>query len=192
MNHLKLWGTVLLTAAACTLASCSSDSPLYEDPDAYEKTVKLQEQYIPLVVGTWHYEQVGDKQRVFEQLTFKGDSTFTGFRKWQSRSLVTIDGQQRYTDWEDAELCGSFTGTWQLRYWSPEGDDGKKRNCISLAATYDGEPRVFMAYSDVMDFDTADATTLRIQNYYFRDADGWTNYQRGEAEPSFARVSSEF
>ena len=31
----------------------------------------------------------------------------------------------------------------------------------------------------------ADATTLRIQGYYVKDADGWVNYQHGPAKPSF-------
>ena len=34
-------------------------------------------------------------------------------------------------------------------------------------------------------FAYADATTLRIQGYYLKDPDGWINYQRSEAEPSF-------
>jgi hypothetical protein len=42
-----------------------------------------------------------------------------------------------------------------------------------------------MAYSCVLTFAYADATTLRIQGYYVKDSDGWTNYQRGEAGPGF-------
>ena len=34
-------------------------------------------------------------------------------------------------------------------------------------------------------FAYADATTLRIQGYYVKDADGWMNFLRGTAEPSF-------
>ena len=102
-------------------ASCGSDEPRYADPEAHEKIVKLNEQYGPLMVGTWHYENISDTQRYFERLTFQTDGTLTGMRKWQTRKPVTIDGEQRYTDWEDVELSGTFTGTWQLRYWSPEG-----------------------------------------------------------------------
>ena len=39
--------------AAFSLASCGSDEPRYADPEAHEKTVKLNEQYGPLMVGTW-------------------------------------------------------------------------------------------------------------------------------------------
>ena len=77
-----------------------------------------------------------------------------------------------------------FTGTWQLRYWSPEGNGGEKRNCLQLTATYDDAARDYMAYSCTLTFAYADATTLRIQGYYVKDPDGWINYQRGEAEPS--------
>ena len=72
---------------------------------------------------------------------FQADGILTGMRKWQTRKPVTIDGEQRYTDWEDVELSGTFKGTWQLRYWSPEGNSGKMRNCLQLTATYDDEER---------------------------------------------------
>ena len=92
---------------------------------------------------------------------------------------------KRYTDWEDFELSGTFTGTWQLRYWSPEGNSGEKRNCLQLTATYDDAGRDYMAYSCALTFAYADATTLRIQGYYVKAPDGWINYQRGPSEPSF-------
>ena len=180
---MKTTRTILLFLAAFSLASCGSDEPRYADPEAHEKTVQLNEQYGPLMVGTWHYENISDTQRYFELLTFQADGTLTGMRKWQTRKPVTIDGEQRYTDWEDVELSGTFTGTWQLRYWSPEGNSGEKRNCLQLTATYDDAGRDYMAYSCALTF--AYATTLRIQGYYVKDADGWMNFLRGEAEPSF-------
>ena len=72
-----------------------------------------------------------------------------------------------------------------MRYWSPEGNSGEKRNCLELTATYDDAGRDYMAYSCALTFAYADETTLRIQGYYVKDPDGWVNYQRGEAEPSF-------
>jgi opacity protein-like surface antigen len=175
---------LLFFLAALALTACSSD-PQWADPEAHEKTVQLNEQYGPLMVGTWHYEKIGERHRYFERLTFKDDGTLTGYRKWQQRELVTIDGEQRYTDWEDVELSGTFTGTWQLRYWSPEGNSGEKRNCLQLTATYDDAGRDYMAYSCALTFAYADATTLRIQGYYVKAPDGWINYQRGPSEPSF-------
>ena len=182
MKHTKL---LFLLIAALAFASCGSDEPRYADPEAHEKTVKLNEQYGPLMVGTWHYENISDTQRYFELLTFQADGTLTGMRKWQTRKPVTIDGEQRYTDWEDVELSGTFKGTWQLRYWSPEGNIGKMRNCLQLTATYDDAGRDYMAYSCALTFAYADATTLRIQGYYVKAPDGWINYQRGPSEPSF-------
>lgn len=184
MKTMKTWRIILaMTAAVLSLASCSSD-PEYADPEAHEKTVALNEQYAPLMIGTWHYEKTGDTQRYFEELTFRADGTLTGTRKWQVRKLVTIGGEQQYTDWEDLDpLVGAFTGEWKLSYWSPEGQAGQKRNVLQLTASYDdGE---YMAYSTNVDFGYADATTLRIQGLYVRDADGWINFERGEAEPSF-------
>ena len=81
---------ILLTAIF--LASCGSDEPQWADPEAHEKTEHLREQYTPFIVGTWHFEKIGDKQRVFEQLTFNADGTLSGLRKWQARQVVTIDG----------------------------------------------------------------------------------------------------
>ena len=174
--------TILL--ALVSLASCSSD-PQWADEEAHEKTEQLRKQYTPIIAGTWHVEYIKDKGRFFERLTFSADGTFTGMRKWQTRKLVTIDGEQRYTDWEDVELSGTFKGTWQLRYWSPEGNSGKMRNCLQLTATYDDEERDYMAYSSALTFAYADATTLRIQGYYVKAPDGWINYQRGPSEPNF-------
>ena len=130
----------MMCATLFSLASCSSD-PQWADEEAHEKTVLLNEQYGPLLVGTWHIEKIGEKQRYFERLTFTSDGTLTGERKWQNRKFVTIDGNEQYTDWEDVELSGTFKGTWQLRYWSPEGNSGEKRNCLQLTATYDDAGR---------------------------------------------------
>ena len=174
--------TILL--AIVSLASCSSD-PQWADEEAHEKTEQLRKQYTPIIAGTWHVEYIKDKGRFFERLTFSADGTFTGMRKWQTRKLVTIDDKEQYTDWEDVELSGTFTGTWQLRYWSPEGNSGEKRNCLQLTATYDDAERDYMAYSCALTFAYADATTLRIQGYYVKAPDGWINYQRGPSEPSF-------
>ena len=89
---MKTTRTILLFLAAFSLASCGSDEPRYADPEAHEKTVQLNEQYGPLMVGTWHYENISDTQRYFERLTFQADGTLTGMRKWQTRKPVTIDG----------------------------------------------------------------------------------------------------
>ena len=89
---------LLFSLVALVLTACSSD-PQWADPEAHEKTVQLNEKYAPLMVGTWHYEKIGERHRYFERLTFKDDGTFTGFRKWQCRELVTIDGKEQYTDW---------------------------------------------------------------------------------------------
>ncbi|WP_288287190.1 hypothetical protein [uncultured Prevotella sp.] len=121
-----------LILAAISVAACSSSDPEYVDPEAHEKTIQLNEKYGPVLVGTWHFEKIGEKQRYFERLTFQADGTLTGMRKWQMRKLVTINGEQVYTDWEDVELGGwededvkqngTFSGTWKLRYWDPYGD----------------------------------------------------------------------
>ena len=178
MKQAKL---LFLLIAALAFASCGSDEPRYADPEAHEKTVQLNEQYGPLMVGTWHYEKIGERHRYFERLTFKDDGT--------------LDGKEQYTDWknvgqptgwgdEEGPMNGTFTGTWQLRYWNPEGEGSTKRNCLQLEAKYD-EERNYMAYSYVATFDYADETTLRFQGYYAKDEDGWVNFQRGDAEPSF-------
>lgn len=165
-----------------SFASCSSE-PQWADPEAHEKTVQLREQYGPLMVGTWYYESISDKERFFERLTFEADGTLTGMRKWQTRSLVTIGGEKRYTDWKDLELLeGTFTGTWELKYWNSEGNSAEKRNCLNLFASYDENDKDYMAYSYIANFDYANETTLRFQGQYMN---GWVNFQRGNAEPSF-------
>ena len=177
---------ILSLIAALAFASCGSDEPRYADPEGHEKTVQLNEQYGPLMVGTWHYENISDAQRYFERLTFQTDGTLTGMRKWQTRQLVTINGEQRYTDWENVEpLEGTFSGTWKLSYYSPEGENGEKRNCLFLNAQYEGANSGHMAYSNIATFDYADEMTLRFEGFYFKDKDGRITFLRGEAEPSF-------
>ena len=61
-----------------SLASCSS-APEWADPEAHEKTEQLREQYGPLLVGTWHLERIGERQRFFERLTFESDGTLTAY-----------------------------------------------------------------------------------------------------------------
>ena len=107
-------------------------------------------------------------------------------RKWQTRKLVTIDGEQIYTDWENVEpLEGTFSGTWKLSYYSPEGVNDEKRNCLFLNAQYEGANSGHMAYSNIATFDYADETTLRFEGFYFKDKDGWITFLRGDQEPSF-------
>ena len=67
---MKQAGLLFLLIVALAFASCGSDEPRYADPEAHEKTVQLNEQYGPLMVGTWHYENISDTQRYFERLTF--------------------------------------------------------------------------------------------------------------------------
>ena len=167
--------TVFIILAALSVAACSSSDPEYVDPEAHEKTIQLNEKYGPVLVGTWHFEKIGE------------------MRKCQKRELVTINGEQVYTDWENVELGGwededvkqngTFSGTWKLRYWDPYGDG--KQNYLELSAKYDNKDIDFAAYQYNAVFDYADETTLRFKSYYISGENGWMIFQRGEAEPSF-------
>ena len=183
MKAVKICRLVITMLALFVIASCTND-PQWADPEAHEKTEQLQAQYTPFIVGTWHYEKVGDKQRVFEQLTFNADGTISGLRKWQARQVVTIDGQEQYTDWENlSRLNGHFTGTWSL-VWQ-RNDKGVGENRLFLYGEYDETDIVsYLPYSHNVLFVYADSTILRFAGLW-QDNDGWTSYERGEAEPSF-------
>ncbi len=180
METMKLWRNILvMTAVMLSFAFCSSDEPRYADPEAHEKMVKLNELYRPLMVGTWHYEHLGDKYHFVEQLIFKADGTFTGSRIWQTRSLATVDGKEQYTDWEYIEeLSGDFTGTWSLSCRSIDG--GPKADYLYLYASFDDDRKEFTAYSDYMPFCYVDNSILCFRSKYFTDENGWSNYQRGK------------
>ena len=178
MKTMKNWRNIfVMCSAVLSFASCSSDEPKYADPEAHEKTVLLNEQYGPLIVGTWHYENISDSQRYFERLTFLADGTLTGMRKWQTRKLVTIDGEQRYTDWENVEpLEGTFSGTWKLSYYSPEGVNGAKRNCLFLNAQYEGA-------------NSGPPSTTPMKRRF--DSKDFTLKTRMDGLPSFAAIRSQ-
>ena len=183
MKTMKIWRIMFIMLAAFSLASCSSDEPQWADPEAHEKTEQLRTQYTPFIVGTWHYEKIIEKQRAFEQLTFNADGTLSGRRKWQSRQVVTIDGQKQYTDWEDVpDENGTFTGTWSL-VWE-RNKSGVGENRLTLIADWDDKDTPIIAYSHNPLFGYADANNLQFAGRW-QNSEGWTIYERGEAEPSF-------
>ena len=177
---------LFLFLAALALTTCSSD-PQWADEEAHEKTEQLRKQYTPIIAGTWHVEYIKDKGRFFERLTFSADGTFTGMRKWQTRKLVTIDGEERYTDWQDfVDYNGKFTGKWKLS-WERDKEGAPGANRLWLSADFDEDhDRTYYAYNLNALFIHADETTLSFTSGYVRNGDnGETVYTRGEAEPSF-------
>ena len=171
----------LLVLVVFTLDSCNSSDPEWADPEAHEKTEQLNKQYGKIIIGTWYYEHIGEKHHFTEELTFHEGGILTGNRRWQTRSLVTIDGKQRYTDWEDLEeMCGTFTGKWRLAYWN--GTGAEKHNSLILEATFDNkEKHVSNAYQNDLVFGYAKEQTLSINGAFFNDENGWANYQRRNA-----------
>ena len=179
----KILRLAFVMLAAFHLASCGSDEPQWADQEAHEKTEQMRAQYTPFIVGTWHYEKTIEKQRAFERLTFNADGTLSGMRKWQSRQVVTVDGEEQYTDWEDIpDMNGTFTGTWSLQW--ERNSSGVGENRITLIADWDNETNPVIAYSHNPLFGYADETTLQFAGRW-QDSDGWTIYERGEATPSF-------
>jgi hypothetical protein len=181
---MKTIKALLLFLAAFALTACSSD-PQWADPEAHENTEQLRKQYGPIIVGMWHVEYVKDKWRFFERLTFNADGTFTGMRKWQTREHVSINGEQRYTDWQDIEdENGPFTGAWKLS-WERDKEGAPGANRLWLSADFDGE-REWSAYSLNALFIHADETTLSFTGGFVPNGDnGETVYTRGDAEPRF-------
>ena len=179
MNKLTITSIIGLIALA---ASCSSD-PKWDDPEAHEKTEQLRKQYTPFVLGTWHYEYIGEKQRFFERLTFEEDGTMTGYRKWETRTQVTVDGEELFTEWESKDyLVGSFTGTWRLEWVRDANGTGTDR--MYICARFDEDANGYLAFCRDAHFDYADTNTLRFMGHWF-ERDGWSDYKRGDAEPSF-------
>lgn len=165
------------------VVSCSSE-PEYADPEAHEKTEQLQQRYAPLFVGVWHTERITDKLRFFECLAFQADGKLQGVRKLHTRQLVTIDGEERYTDWEEVEgLSGAFFGTWRLR-WERD-DNGVGHDRIILSAGFENAGSGYTAYSHNVPFNFVNDYLLRFSGLMFSNAGGWTEYQKGNAEPSF-------
>ena len=183
MKTIKFWSLSMIMLATLSLTSCNSSEPEWADSEAHEKTEQLREQYTPFILGTWHYERVLEKKRAFEQLTFNADGTLSGLRKWQTRQLVTIDNQEQYTDWEDIpDENGIFTGTWSLQW--ERNVKGVGENRIILYAQWGDKNNPITAYSHNPLFGYADTTILQFAGYW-QNSDGWTNYERGEAEPRF-------
>ena len=183
---MKTTRTILLFLAAFAMTACSSD-PQWVDEEAHENTEQLRELYTPIIVGTWHVEYIKDKGRFFERLTFSADGTFTGMRKWQTRKLVTIDGKEQYTDWQEKEdYNGTFTGTWKLS-WERDKEGAPGANRLWLSAVFDeNHDRTYYAYDLNALFIHVDETTLSFTGGFVPNGvDGETVYTRGDAEPSF-------
>ena len=99
------------------------------------------------------------------------------------RQLVTIGGEEKYTDWEDMpDENGTFTGTWSLKWIRNSNNVGENR--LLLNASWDDKDNPTIAYSHQTLFGYADESTLRFAGYW-QNSDGWTNYGRGEAESGF-------
>lgn len=176
----------IIAAAFCciffALTSCNNE-PHWADPAAHARTEELNKLYGPLLVGTWHTQRFYASRRYFEQLTFAGDGSVSGYRKWHQRKLVTINGEKVYTDWEEiSEMTGSFTGTWKLRHCQPAGCE--KADYLHIHADYD-EEHFSHAYAENMLFGEVNDTLLRISGKYAKDETGWTIFRRGAAEPDF-------
>ena len=92
MKQAKL---LFLLIVALAFASCGSDEPRYADPEAHEKTVQLDEKYAPLMVGTWHYEKIGERHRYFERLTFKDDGMEPRGRRQHETKLSATGSKVR-------------------------------------------------------------------------------------------------
>ena len=183
---MKTTRKLLLFLAVFAMTACSSD-PQWADPEAHENTEQLRKQYAPIIAGTWHVEYIKDKGRFFERLTFSADGTFTGMRKRQTRKLVTIDGKEQYTDWQEKEdYNGTFTGTWKLS-WERDKEGAPGANRLCLSAVFDeNHDRTYYAYDLNALFIHADETTLSFTGGFVPNGvDGETVYTRGDAEPSF-------
>ena len=109
-------------------------------------------------------------------------------RKWQSREIVTIDGEQRYTDWQEfMDYNGTFTGTWKLS-WERDNEGAPGANRLWLSADFNEERDWIapLAYSLNALFIHADETTLSFTGGFVPNGNnGETVYTRGDAEPSF-------
>lgn len=183
---MNIFKYIFISIAVVALASCSSD-PEWADPEAHNKTEELRKQYKQYIIGTWHYEYISNNHRFFEQITFNDDFSLTGNRKWQNRKLVKIDGNEVYTDWENIDgENDSYSGTWKL-LWE-RNDDGNGQNTMYIYASFDrgsdGE-NSFLAWSNKLIFGFADDKILSLSGINNWNADGWTQFQRGEAKPSF-------
>jgi hypothetical protein len=67
--------TALLALTLLAFASCGSDEPQWADPEGHERTEQLRKQYGPLIVGSWHYEKVGERQRFFATFGYADETT---------------------------------------------------------------------------------------------------------------------
>ena len=183
---MKIFRYIVIFFAILASASCSRE-PEWTDTEAHKNTEELRKQYNKYIIGTWHYEYINNNHRFFEQITFNDDGSLKGNRKWQIRKQVTVDGHEVFTDWEyiDGEN-GSYTGTWKL-LWE-RNDYGNGQNTMYIYASFDigtDDGNSFLAWSNKLVFGFADDKTLSLSGINNWNTDGWTQFQRGEAEPGF-------
>ena len=177
---------LLLFAVTILFVSCGNDEPINENE---LKTNELRNKYNDKIVGSWWQERQNESVKLFEQLTFAGDGSLTGYVKKQNRHKVSVDEQEVWTDWETSENS-NFQGNWSL-LWK----DGK--SYLNLYATINNDeefPYSEVWYGQDIPFneiftDENNDPWLDIESPYWKGKDTerliYYIYQKGTSSPTF-------
>ncbi len=147
----------ILTAAL--MAACGLD-PEPADPELREASLEVKEKYEPILTGEWYFDTTfSDKLIYKESLKLGADHSFTHSIKFMQRDLVTINGEETYTDWEIHN--DSSAGSWRATaYRDDETKAIKKR--LTLTNEYaTGTVSIFL-----LTFTEANDTAIFLKNYY--------------------------
>lgn len=139
-----------------------------------EETMALRNKYQKLLVGSWYYEDSTDRHRIYEQYTLQANDSLTGHIKFASRQLVSIKGQQVYTDWEIEEDDTIKHGTWALYF-----DKDLQKSMIYINHIHEPGKSANSVYYEFRD----------AGNEYAHWRSTWrakiVEFKRGNLEPSF-------
>ena len=108
-----IWKILVLPTVIWSLSSCSSDPQIVINDYNSPETKLLQQKYGQLLIGEWSYTQQNETHMSCQKFCFHTDSTAECIYIHKSRELVSVQGEQVYTDWTP-QWNDTIVGNWQL------------------------------------------------------------------------------
>lgn len=106
----------MFAVAAMLIQACNGLDPKEVKSKYHEKNEELNELYFDKVCGEWYNVEDSSTWRYYENLVLTPNHECTYTQKFESRSIVKVNGVDTYTDWETSWDYTQTGGEWKLCY----------------------------------------------------------------------------